>query len=414
MRTRAQKPFYGWIIVCASAIQLAIGLGMFVSTNSVFVKPVCDSLGFLRGEFTLHRTVITLVGAALMPLYGKLIRRFGVRITLLVCGAMLGLVTFGYSFSTRLWHFYFLAAVNGVFLNGVGFMSIGILINDWFEGKKGLALGLSYAGSGLGGAIMVPVVSSIIERVGWQWAYRFMGVFGVTILLPVAFFLIKNRPADLGLSPLPLDRAARERREGESAGLVLREALRTGRFWMLLAAFVLINAFAAAANTHSAPYLSDLGYAPAVVSAVISLFMLCLTLGKIGLGLIYDHVGTLVGNIVISVLCLGFPVFALLAKISWMPWVYAVFVGLASCGVSVPVAVLLNRHFGSKDFPAIFSLCSMAGALASSASVPAMGMVYDATGSYRPAWYALILFSVCISVCLIGAESARGRAIRRK
>lgn len=282
MRMRTQRPFYGWIVVCASAIQLAIGLGLFVSTNSVFVKPVCDAFGFQRGEFTLHRTIITLVAAALMPLYGRLIRRFGVRITLLVCSAMLGLVTFGYSFATELWHFYLLAAINGIFFNGVGFMSIGILINDWFEGKKGLALGLAYAGSGLGGAIMVPVVSFIIERAGWQWAYRFMGIFGVAILLPVAFFLIKNRPADLGLSPLPA-KGAKGKQAGTADGLTLREALRTGRFWMLLLAFILINAFAASTNTHSAPYLSDLGYAPAFVSAVISLFMICLTLGKIGL-----------------------------------------------------------------------------------------------------------------------------------
>ena len=45
--------------------------------NSAFVKPVCDNLGVPRGELTLYRTIISLVGAALMPFYGRLIRKVG-------------------------------------------------------------------------------------------------------------------------------------------------------------------------------------------------------------------------------------------------------------------------------------------------------------------------------------------------
>lgn len=408
-----RKPFYGWLVVGTSAALLALGLGMYNSTNSVFVKPICDSLGFARGEFTLHRTIITLVGALLMPVYGGLIQRIGVRRVLLFSSVLLGAVTLGYSFAKKLWHFYALAAINGVFYNGVGFMTVGILVNDWFDGKKGLALGLAYSGSGLGGAIMVPVVSRVIVLAGWQWAYRLMAALGVAVMLPVVLLLVRDRPAQLGLHPLAADGPSPRVQPGES-GLSLREALRTGRFWMLIAAFALINAFASATNTHSAPYLSDLGYSVPFVSSVVSLFMLFLTLGKIALGLIYDRAGALTGNILIAVLCLGYPVCALLARLHWMPWVYAVFVGLASCGVSVPVTILIGRYFGGRDFPALFSFTSMISSLAASASVPAMGAIYDVTGSYRLAWQLLLILSAGISACLIGAElahRARGKEL---
>ncbi len=64
-----------------------------------------------------------------------------------------------------------LAFINGIFFNAVSFMVIGILVSYWFEDKRGFAIGLAYSGSGLGGAIMVPVVSRVIELVNWRFAY---------------------------------------------------------------------------------------------------------------------------------------------------------------------------------------------------------------------------------------------------
>jgi uncharacterized membrane protein YdjX (TVP38/TMEM64 family) len=79
---------------------LAWGLGMFISTNNLFVTLVCDSLGISWKQFAFHRTIITLVSACLMALYGKLIRRLGVRKMLAIGFVLLGLVTFCYSLQT--------------------------------------------------------------------------------------------------------------------------------------------------------------------------------------------------------------------------------------------------------------------------------------------------------------------------
>lgn len=399
-----RKIFYGWIVVFSSSLLLALGLGMFVSTNSVFVKPICDSFGFARGEFTLYRTIVTLVGAVTMPFYGRLIQKIGAKKVLLIGAVTLSAVMFCYSFASQLWHFYLLAAINGLFFNGVSFMSVGVLVSAWFDGKKGIATGLAYAGSGLGGAIMVPVISGIIEQFGWQWAYRFMGIAGAIILIPVVIFIIKNKPSDMGLEPMPKDKASRQAVSLTGRNITMKEAFHTGTFWVLVVVFFLINSFAGATNTHSASYFSDLGYDTAFVSAVISLFMVFLTVGKIIMGFAYDKLGTLAGNMVICVSAIAFPIFALLAANPAMPWAYAVTVGLASSGVSVPVTILAIRYFGSKDFPAIFSFFSMVSALAPSVSVPAMGTVYDVTGSYRPAWFFFLACSVIIAVCLIGVE----------
>lgn len=384
---------------------LAIGLGMFNSTNSVFVKPVCESLGLARGEFTFHRTIIFLVSAFLLPLYGRIIETIGVKKVMLIGIIGLGAVAFGYSLSTKLIHFYILAFFNGIFFNGLHFMSVGVLINNWFHGKKGLAMGLAYAGSGWGAALMIPVISQIIETSGWQHAYQFMAVFGVVLLLPIISILVRNKPEDMGLKAMPLSQTAHARGDNlVYSSLTLHEALKTNRFWMLLIAFFLINFFAGATNTHSAPYLSDIGYTAAYASAVISLFMIFLTVGKIILGMIYDRFGALPGNIFISVFALGFPILALLSRIPVMAWSYAVCIGIASCAVSVPIPILIMRHCGEKDFPRIFSFCSMVSAFGGSISVPAMGAIFDHTGSYNLAWVIFQALSVVIAICLIGVE----------
>lgn len=407
-----KKLFYGWVVVLSSVAMMALGVGMFTSTNSVYVKPVCESLGFSRGEFTLHRTLITLIGASIMPLYGRFIARYGARKVMSLGALMLGLVSIGYSFSTKLWHFYALALINGAFVNGISFMTIGVLISNWFNCKKGLALGLAYSGSGLGGAVMVPVVSHIIETSGWEWAYRAMGILGIAVLLPVIALLVRNKPEDIGLSPMAPDHQGLDVSANAINNLMFRETLRTKKFWLFITAVFLFNFCAGSTNTHSAPYLSDLGYPGGFVSSVISLFMIFLTVGKIILGYVYDRKGAFWGNLVVSVFTLAFPVFALLAHLPGMPWVYAVCIGMSSCGVSVPTSILVVRYFGDRDFATIFSFCSMISAFGPALSVPAMGAIFDATGSYRPAWAAFTVICVLLTGALMGAEILHRREER--
>ena len=388
---------------------------MFFSTNSLFVIPVCESLGVSRGQFTFHRTIITLAAAATMPFYGRLLGRFGVRRTLLFGSIIICAVMFFYSFTIQLWHFYLLAFVNGVFGTAINFMAIGVLVNEWFEDKKGLAMGIAYSGSGLGGAIMIPIISQVMERTDWRFAYQFMGVLGILILLPVIIFVIKDNPGKVGLKPYILSnkekRITGENEEPE-VNLSLKEAIRTNRFWLLVVGFFLISVFAGATNTHSAPYFIDIGYSMGFVSIIIAVFMVFLTVGKIILGLVYDRFGTLSGNVFIAVCCLIFPIAALLSYMPAFPWIYAVAIGLASCGFSIPVPILLAKHFGKKEYPMIFSLFTMITIIGPAISVPLMGAVYDTQGSYQWAWIGFLISSVIIAICIISVEIIKPKSTR--
>lgn len=400
---KRKKIYYGWIIVIASFLVTMVGLGAINSMTGVLVKPVCDELGFSRAEFSFYRTVITLVGTFLMPFYGRRIQQIGVKKIMLVCSVALPLVTFAYSFSTKIWHFYLIAAVNGLFLNGLSFMVVGILIRNWFQDKQGIATGLAYAGSGIGAAILAPIVGYIVEYMSWQAVYRVVAIIVLAIALPTVIFLVRERPEEMGLEQYR-DKKGKNGREVPAArGITLKESMRTPTFWLLMIAIFLLAIMAAAPNVHTVPYLTDIGYTTAFAASIVSSVMIMLTVAKIALGFFFDRFGALAGSLFLSVCCLVFPIVALMASKPVVPWVYSVFFGMASAGVSIPIAILAAKYFGNIEYAAIFSSFSMVSTLGQSVGAPVMGGIFDATGSYYGAWIMLLLFAAIITMTLVGA-----------
>ena len=398
-----KKVFYGWYIVLACVLIAAAGIG-FHNTASIFVRPVTEDLGFSRGEFTFFRTIITILSAGLLPFYGKLAARYSIKKIMLVGTSINGLTLMAYSFGTQLWHFYLIATVSGLFVNAGNFMIIGILISRWFEDKKGLALGIAFAGSGFGAAIMNPMASHVIELYGWQMGYLFSGIAALVVLIPIVLFLVKDKPEDMGLEAYRLkDKTTTNVTSTKSEGLTLAEARKTPLFWLLAVALLGISVSASAPNAHTVPYLSDLGYSAAMVSSVIAFSMVFLTVGKIFMGYVFDRFGILVGGLALGIFCILSPTFALLALNPAAPWLHAIFLGLASTGFSLTANIYAMNFFGNKDFPAILSILSVITAIGAAFSPPLMGLAYDFLSSYTIAWIALVITGAIVTLCLAGA-----------
>ena len=198
---RETKFFYGWIIVVAGFLVTGASVGIMNNTLSIFVKPVTEDLGFSRGGFTLYQSLIAVASMFAMPLYGELFRRGNMKRVMFIAALLLGLVPWGYSFANRLWHFYILAICHGFLVSGCNIMAVGTIVNNWFHEKKGMATGLAVAGSGITASLMVPVISAVIEQLGWRWGYRVMSISATAVLLPTILLLIRIRPSDMGLVP---------------------------------------------------------------------------------------------------------------------------------------------------------------------------------------------------------------------
>jgi predicted MFS family arabinose efflux permease len=106
---------YGWVMVAVAFIFLGIGSGAFVSI-SVFLRPLSDELGWLRGQTTLAylagSVALGLGGIAM----GHLADRYSTRRVVLSGVLVLGLSLLLLARQDALWHFYVLY----ILLGGLG------------------------------------------------------------------------------------------------------------------------------------------------------------------------------------------------------------------------------------------------------------------------------------------------------
>lgn len=400
------KIHYAWIITISALLVAGFGVGIMSSCLGVFVVPVCEALGFSRGEFTLYNSISGITTLLLMPIFGTLFRKFGFRRLAFVGAVAAGITLLGYSFSTKLWQFYALSFFSGAFINGIGIMSLGILINQWFIDKRGLATGLAFSGTGLIAAFLIPIINNFIETNGWAWSYRFLACLSFGVLLPIILFIIKDKPEDIGLEPYRNKQAQAEEAivNNENIGVSRDTAMRTSAFWFLIIAVLGIALCQAGPHIHTTSFLIDSGYTTAHASSVYSTYMLLLTLSKIMMGEIFDRLGSLKGSLLIGGCCVIFPIIALFIHGSFAPWLYVFTLALASSGSTILGTILTTNYFGRKDFSRIYSMVSMATSIGVIISSPFLGMIFDFTGGYALAWYLVIGMGTIVCLCLIGAN----------
>lgn len=69
------------------------------------------------------------------------------------------------------------------------------IVPQWFDKRRGLALGLSASGSGIGGLIMPFIMNALLLKFGAPWTYRIIG-FICLLLGAFATSLVKERFPD--------------------------------------------------------------------------------------------------------------------------------------------------------------------------------------------------------------------------
>ncbi len=165
-----------------------------------------------------------------------------------------------------------------------------MMLNNWFEEKRGLVMGIVYSSSAAGGFIFSPLVNWLIARFGWQESYLFLGILVAVTAVPISIFVMRARPGDVGLRPYGSSIEDSSAPRGES-GLSLGESVRTASFWLLGGMPFFLSVVSLGVQQHIIPYLTDIGHTPGFGAAMLALFMGMLVIGKIALGALSDALG---------------------------------------------------------------------------------------------------------------------------
>lgn len=382
---RLRRKFdYGYVIVFSCFVLAFFYLGLGNITQNLYVVPVTGHYGFTRSEFSVVFSIISLIGILVNLTYDRVYRRFGIRLvigtgTMLMAGGY-----FIYALADSLVLFYVGAMLFGMGMVYTSTLTFSVMVNQWFIHKRGLILGLIFAGSGLGGSVFSPLVASIITEQGFKRAYLMGAV--ILLILSVPLTLLIREPKEKGLQGTQASGKIIGVTRKAPGALMRQPRILSGLVCLFLLGF-LIAPFLNITPSH----MTDRNFDYLFASEVSGFVMLVLAFSKIFLGLINDRFG-IRAAMTIGILSFIFSaVFLFLMTGETVAWLYAFTYGLSLATLSVLIPLFILAVSGNEDFDALVGIGVSLMSAGVAAGTPVLNLFYDLLGSYDT---VLILFAL--------------------
>ncbi|KPI47928.1 MFS transporter [Clostridioides difficile] len=412
--SNSQKGFFrGWLVVFAGLILMISVYGIVNNCASLFIKPVTEDLGFSRSEFSLYYTVIALSTMVIALFMGKLAKKFKLKNIMLVGCVLAGIGYIGYSYASSIYVFYLMSIFSGLGLGMTTLTPLSIIISNWFVEKRGLALGLTFMGSGVGGMIFNPIANYIILNYSWRQSYLVLGIIILVTTIPVVLIFMSEKPSDKGLLPYGYSNSSENVLDNSVKGIMLGDAVKTKIFWIMVVGLILITIIAMGVQMHIASYLTDIGYSPTFAASVISINMGVVILGKILLGYVFDKVGCEKGVIFVGLqVFLG--VLALLFASKYPAIiVFIICWGIGNCMGTIVPALITSEIFGKRDYSTIVGVVNAVVLLGAALGSAVTGKLYDMSGGYTLAWMTyLVLTVIMVGLILISLVLGKKKKLK--
>lgn len=404
--------YYGWAIVACAFATMAVGVNARTAFSLLY-PAILNEFGWSRGETALAFTMGFLFAAVLGPFTGLALNRFGPRIVMPAGSLMMAGGFVGTTYVSEPWMLY---PTFGVLVLGgstiLGYIGHGATLPLWFQRRRGLAVGLAFAGVGAGAVTLLPLAEEIIRTQGWREACWTIAAIVLGLLAPLNLIVQRRRPADLGLQP---DGAATPPPNADGsaatppAGPTLAQAMATPSFWFFaLAAFAMLwNWYAV--QVHQTQYLLDIGFDPMTAGLALSLVSVCGVAGQINGGWMADRIGR-EGAWTIG--CLGFAVcYVCLILMREAPsdvllWAMVAAQGLVGYGLTAVFAAAPADLFNGRNYSTIFGMLSVFSSLGGGAGPYVTGLLFDIDGNYDRA-FALAIGWAAISIAAMWAAAPR-------
>ena len=371
-----------WLTVAAAFIGGFVVFGVIYSFG-VFIEPIAAELHTGRVATSALFSITSLTFYAFGSLTGHLSDRLGPRIVVSAGAALVGAGLMASTFIEQIWVGYLTYGI-GVGLGAAcAYVPTLAIVGGWFTKRRNAALGVAATGTGCGMLVMPPVAATLIEQFGWRHANMILGV-GCALLLAICASVSERPPL---ASP-----------SSHSVGRVVRSPA----FAMLYVSWILATAALFIPFVFLPAFALDLGVSQVMAAALISLLGGMSVIGRLGLGLVSDHVGTL-RLFKVATLAMGASYLLWLAAADY-GWLL-VFAAVLGLGYGVRIAlmpVILIELFGLQRLGAVLGVFFTATGVSALVGPPLAGFIVDNTGSYR--WAA----ALALAMGLLGFAAVLG------
>lgn len=405
------------------------------STPGLCYKPVAQYLGVDVFSVSVYMTIVYLSEVVFSPIMGRLLQKFDMRVVCTVAALCTSCGYMAMSFYTELWQWY----VSGVLI-GIGeitllWLMVAGLLNRWFKKKLGLVIGLSYAMTGVGGAVLNIVGQFLLgpDLAGWREVYLVLGIIAFVLSVPFTMFGIRSRPEDCGLKAYgevlydPASTCGEDacglasERTPELSGLTAKQAFKSWYFYALVFAGCMANIGGIFPQHFTTFYQSFVAIDRETLQAIGALMVLSGTLeaftmvgmagGKVLIGILESRsvrlalvVGCVGGFLGLSGIWVGG--FAVILPL--------LFVGGLLYGLIYPFVTTLLPYvtrliFGSKEYDQIYSVILIPVNLVGAFAASGLSLIYQNVG--WTAFFIVGLVSIVVIFCGFNVAYQAGKKV---
>lgn len=371
--SQQRKFFPGWLVVASGFVIMATCYTIFVNCMSLFQPLIVSDLGVSLAQYNISNAISTVVSVIGSLVIGHVADKVSGRILGSLTVIATSAVLVGMSFVGELWQVYVLFAFSGCFAVASTRLLISLVTASWFTAKRGLAISIALSGSGFGGAILSPIVSSLIVSVGWRSAFLVLAAVCIVAALPITAYSFRTKPSEIGLKSL-----------GENPG---DPSVST----------------AGDKDEHTAPEV-NVGWSRIKKSPAFWLLVVAFLFMGLVSGAIYDRFGLRFGNVLGSVACIVACVALCFPTTDLGPIVAAVSFGIGTCMGTITPTIAASKQFGMADLGKVTGTITSLEMVGGTVGAIVSGVLFDATGSFASTWIVCLACSVVMLVFLLASE----------
>ena len=379
--------------VAGSLMVMMIGVGPVVFVAfSLFMPAIADDFGWSRSSLSLGLLIYTVLNAITIPLLGRVVDHYGIRtpITIAICGFSLVLLAASAMPQSKP-VFYIIYGLLGVFGCSLTPMPYAKAVSAVFDRHRGVALGISMAGYGIGAALVSILVAMLITNIGWRQAYQILAIT-VFVVSMIALWILIMDPMSL---PKQLSQPS-------DAGLSSHAALTGSKTFILIAiALLLISIAINGVISHFVSLANDRGLSTLSGGYLLTALGVASIMGRLITGFLIDRFFAPTVSALIFILpLLGIILLAIHSPEQYM-LITAITLGFG-LGAEVDVmGYLVGRYFGISSYAEIYGYLLAIFSLGAGAGAYFFGVTYDLTQTYDIALWCSAIGIFLASVLLI-------------
>lgn len=398
---------YAWVICAACVLQMICTGGLFVNVLS-FTLTFIQQTGVTEAQGSMIlsvRCMFTLLSVWFAPVYyNKLSLRSGIFAALLLSSAACVINSFGGSAIV----YDIGAAVGGIAYGLGGMVPASMMINRWFQKRRGLAIGVCMAGSGLATVAFPPLITTLVSRGSLRTAFLSEAAFALFSAFLIAA-VMRSSPEEKGL--LPYGEGESESNSKKKTATPLPGGNLSPLGWgAMLLGLALLGGVGTAAPGHMSVLQTDSGYSAERAALTASIFGFVLTFGKFFFGLMADILGSkrtsCAALAVQSVGCLT--ALCMNGTDLWPTLTMALFFGLGFPSASVGMSLWASEMSTRQTYAGTLKWFNIAYNLGGILISPLPGLLYGWLQQYQISYLFLAAATILgLSGLLIAYRSVR-------